>query len=314
MKIAKTIKRILVASDLSEHADYAVYRAALLAAQYKAKLFLFHVVDEELSDQSLLELIKKGPNAVADKLSKDAEETLRKQADTLAAKQFFNYCIHVDEGKEFVKITNQARDEQVDLIVLGAHGKYFFRDAFLGTTAEKVVRESDRSVLVVRNMSEAPYARILITVDFSETSRQMLSLAMSLAPDAKLVVLHVYQRQNPKNEEGVAIFDATENYEDYIAHLENQAKVKLDQFLDEFDIDSRHVERIVECGYPPNLIRMVAEEQKAELTLVGANTHSDLQHFLLGDTAEHALRELSCDVLVVRSPPAESNATESEQD
>ncbi len=117
-----------------------------------------------------------------------------------------------------------------------------------------------------------------------------------------------------KNEEGVAIFDATENHEDYIAHLENQAKVQLDQFLDEFDIDSRHVERIVECGYPPNLIRMAAEEQKAELTLVGANTHSDLQHFLLGDTAEHALRELPCDVLVVRSPPAGSNATESEQD
>ena len=314
MNTTKTIKRILAASDLSEHAVYAVYRAAQLAAQHKAKLFLLHVIDEELSDQSLLDLIKKGPNAVADELSKAAEASLQKQADALAAEHFFDYCVHVEEGKELVNIINQARDEQVDLIVLGAHGKYYFRDVFLGTTAEKVVRKSGRSVLVVRNLSEVPYVRILVTVDFSETSRQVLSLAMTLAPDADLYVLHAYQRQPLKDEKGIAIFDATKDYEGFITQLENQAKVQLYQFLEEFDFGARHVKRIVKCGYPPNIIRRVAEEQKADLTLIGANCHSDMQHFMLGDTAEHALRELPCDVLVVRPPPLESGSTESEQD
>ena len=301
MKTTKTIKRILAASDLSERADYAVCRGALLATQHKAELFLFHVIDDEIVDQNLLKLIQKGTYAVIDKLSKDAAATLRERAATLATEHFFNYSVHVEEGTDFINIINQARDDQADLIVLGAHGKNFFRDVFLGSTAEKVARDSDRSVLVVRNASNNAYARLLITVDFSETSRQMLAFAMSLAPDAEFFVLHAYQRQTPKDEKGGAIFDAIKDYEDFMAHLENQAKVQLDQFLDEFDLGSRHIEPIVKCGYPPNVIRKVAEQQQADLTLVGANIHADLQHFVLGNTAEHALRELNCDVLVVRA-------------
>ena len=315
MKTTKTIKRIMVASDLSDHADSAICRGALLAAQHKAQLFLFHVIDDEIVDHNLLKLMQKGTYAVVDKLSKDAEAKLRERAATLATKHFFNYSVHVEEGTDFINIINQARDDQADFIVLGAHGKNFFRDVFLGSTAEKVARESDRSVLVVKNTSKDAYARLLITVDFSETSRQMLAFAMSLAPDAELVVLHAYQRQIPKDdEERGAIFDATEDYEGFMARLENQAKVQLNQFLDEFDIGSLYVELIVKCGYPPNVIRKVAEQQQADLTLVGANIHSDLQHFVLGDTAEHALRELPCDVLVVRCPPPVLNPTESEQD
>ncbi len=301
MKATKTIKRILAASDLSEHADYAVSRGAMLAAQHKAQLFLFHVIDDEIVDYNLLKLMQKGAYAVVDKLSKDAEATLRERAESLATKHSFSFSVHVGEGTDFINIINQARDDQANLIVVGAHGKNFFRDVFLGSTAEKVARESDRPVLVVKNTPKKAYARLLITVDFSETSHQMLAFAMSLAPDAELFVLHAYQRQTPKDEEGVALFDAAEDYEDFIAHLENHAKMQLNQFLDKFDIGSRHVELIVKCGYPPNVIRKVAEQQQVDLTLVGANTHSDLQHFVLGDTAEHALRELPCDVLVVRA-------------
>ena len=56
------------------------------------------------------------------------------------------------------------------------------------------------------------------------------------------------------------------------------------------------------------------KQQQVDLTFVGANMHSDLQHFVLGDTTDQALRELSCDVLVVRRPPTVLNSTESEQD
>lgn len=314
MKTTKTIKRILAASDLSEHADFAIYRGAMLAAQHKAQLFLFHVIDDEIVDQNLLKLMQKGTYAVVDKLSKDAETTLREQAALLADKHFFSYSVDVEEGTDFISIINQARDDQADLIVLGAHGKNFFRDVFLGSTAEKVSRDSDLPVLVVKNTPTDAYARLLVTVDFSETSRQMLAFAMSLAPDAEIFVLHAYQRQAPKDKEGIAIFDPSEDYEGFLAQLENHAKAQLDQFLDEFDIGSRHVERIIECGYPPNVIRKVAEQKQADLTLVGANIHSDLQHFVLGDTADHALRELPCDVLVVRCPPPVLNSTESEQD
>jgi len=304
------IKRLLVTSDLSEHAAYAVHRGALLAEQHKAQLLLFHVIDDEILHQNILELIQKGTLEAADRLLKDAEATLREQANTLAAKHVFNYSVHVEQGIDFVNIIHQARDDQADLIVLGAHGKHFIQDVFLGTTVEKVVRDSDRSVLVVRNPPEDDYARILITVDLSEMSRQTLAFAQSLAPDdSELHILHAYQYPT---EEEAAISASTA--EQYMENLEEQAKVQLDQFLAEFDFGTQRVERIVKFGYPPAVIRMVAEQQKTDLTLVGVHSHADLRHLLLGSTAEHALRELSCDVLVVRYPPPASNSHESKQE
>ena len=94
MKTTKAIKRILAASDLSDHADYAVCRGALLAAQHKAQLFLFHVIDDEIVDHNLLKLMQKGTYAVVDKLSKDSKATLRERAATLATKHFFSYSVH----------------------------------------------------------------------------------------------------------------------------------------------------------------------------------------------------------------------------
>jgi len=297
----KNIRQILVASDLSDRALYAVRRGALLAAQHKAQLSLLHVLDTKIPHQYLPELNQKGNKSVVDTLSKEAEKTLREQATTLSAKNHFNYNIHVEQGTELVKIIKQASKDKSDLLVLGAHGKHFFQDVFLGTTAEKVVHESDRPVLVVRNPPEGTYKRVLIPIDFSEMSRHTLALALSLTPNAEFIVLHAYHYPTEETENEAAI---SVSMEDNMAHLAQQAKIDLDQFLAECDLDTQHIEHIVKFGgYPPAVIRMIATQCQPDLVLVGAHSHKNLRDLLLGNTAMHALRELSCDVLVVRLPP-----------
>lgn len=296
----KVIRRILVASDLSERAFYAVHRGTLLAAQHKAQLLLLHVLDTKVSHQDLLELRQKGRKVTVDTLSKEAEANLREQADTLADEHPFNYSVHVEQGTDFVKIIEQASDDKADLLVLGAHGKHFFRDVFLGTTAENVVQKSDCPVLVVRNPPEDTYTRILVPVDFSEMSRQTLAFALSLAPNAKFLVLHAYHYPTEEVETEAAV---STPMEDNMEHLAQQARADLDEFLTEFNISSQNIECVVKFGgYPPAVIRMIASQEQADLVLVGAHAHSctELRHLLLGSTAMHALRELSCDVLVVR--------------
>ena len=86
-----------------------------------------------------------------------------------------------------------------------------------------------------------------------------------------------------------------------MTHLEERAKRELNQFLTEFDFSACSVQGIVEFGYPPAIIRKVAEKSQVDLAMVGAHGRTSLRHVLLGSTAEHALRELECDVLVVRS-------------
>ena len=127
----------MVASDLSEWADYAVHRAALLASEHKALLSLLYVIDEETPDPELLEKVRQGAKVVMDELSKEAEASLRGRATSLALKHPFEYSVQVEQGKDYVNIIKRARDAEADLIVLGFHGRHFFRDVFLGTTTEK---------------------------------------------------------------------------------------------------------------------------------------------------------------------------------
>jgi nucleotide-binding universal stress UspA family protein len=61
------------------------------------------------------------------------------------------------------------------------------------------------------------------------------------------------------------------------------------------------VKKILEFGYPPAVIREVARRRRPDLVAVGATGTSDLRHILLGSVAQHVLRKLRSDVLLVRA-------------
>jgi nucleotide-binding universal stress UspA family protein len=62
----------------------------------------------------------------------------------------------------------------------------------MGTTAECVIRFSDRPVLMVKNASEAPYRRVLVAFDGSEGAIRALHTALAIAPGAEFRVVHAW--------------------------------------------------------------------------------------------------------------------------
>ena len=87
-------------------------------------------------------------------------------------------------GYPFVEIIREARRGHNELVVIGRHGWRTFREILLGSTAERVIRTSDTSILVVAARPSAPYERPLVAVDCSETSRSAMKLAWQLADRA----------------------------------------------------------------------------------------------------------------------------------
>jgi nucleotide-binding universal stress UspA family protein len=81
-----------------------------------------------------------------------------------------------------VEITRSAHHGRAELVVLGRHEEKerSWRDRLLGTTAERVIRNGDVSVLVVAEPAKAPYRRPLVAVDMSQSSRLALQLALRL--------------------------------------------------------------------------------------------------------------------------------------
>lgn len=160
---------LLAATDLSARARQALERAARLARQHGARLTLLHVLPPHLAERSAADLISTTGQPPPLPGLETAHAALR--AESAAATSILGSSraleTRVVAGKDFVEIIRSARALAADLVVLGAHGENFLRDWVLGTTAERVARKGDRSVLVVKQPAAADYRRVLVAVDYS---------------------------------------------------------------------------------------------------------------------------------------------------
>lgn len=284
---AHDLKRLLVATDLSSRAAKAIARAVQLAEEHSVTLTVLHVLIEAA-----------GYEARNQQIALKIEEDLRRKLEALFPQRGSTVTIHVLTGTPFVEMIRRAREEAADLILVGAHGADFLKDLLFGTTAEKIVRKGDRSVLVVKQTTRRPYRRVLVPVDFSDHSRHALEFALRLAPHAEFHALHVYsgfegmlRRADITNSEIVR----------YERHLAKEARQQMEAFMRSIDRGSKPIRSEVWNGRARREITTVARRLRADLMAVGTTGRTGLPYILLGSVAEHVMREAPCDVLVVRS-------------
>ncbi|MEA2697027.1 MAG: hypothetical protein QOI66_1298 [Myxococcales bacterium] len=139
------MKLILVALDGSPNARNVLRGARELAEKVGARLILFHAVSLPVGLPR--EAYAVSPSDVGALLIEEARRELDGYAHELPAALLPS--VRIEYGSPWQAICDEAKAEQVDLIVIGSHG-YGGLDRLLGTTAAKVVNHADRSVLVVR--------------------------------------------------------------------------------------------------------------------------------------------------------------------
>lgn len=165
--IERTVDHVLVATDLSTRSGRAVQRAALIAQAHRAHLTVVHIVDPSVDDLSVAE----------------ARQLVEGQTSELDPQP----TIEVGMGAPFVEIIRRARAGDAALIVLGARGQHSLGEQLVGTTAERVVRNGDRPVLVVRRFPQGDqYQEVLIGIDRSDRSAEALGFARRTFPGARL--------------------------------------------------------------------------------------------------------------------------------
>ena len=145
------IRKILVPIDFSPPSDEALAYAASLAAEFGASLHLLHVVEDRILYGAWPAEVYIGQlPGLRDDLIKDAEARV---ADGIkaAASRGVDAAGQVLVGLPFQTIIEAARGGDVDLIVLGTHGRTGFTHMLLGSVAERVVRHAPCPVLVVRD-------------------------------------------------------------------------------------------------------------------------------------------------------------------
>jgi nucleotide-binding universal stress UspA family protein len=143
------VKTILMPTDFSESSEEAVTYAQLLADKFGATLHLLHVVQDPYTQPWGAEAYGVSlPN-----LLEEMEQNARARLETIlpeSERTRFNVQMEIKVGSPFVEILRYASDKNIDLIVMGTHGRGAVAHMFLGSVAEKVVRKAACPVLIVR--------------------------------------------------------------------------------------------------------------------------------------------------------------------
>lgn len=143
------IRRILFPTDFSEYADHAWSFALQFAQEFGAEVHLFHVVapPPRLTEAYSMHF---DPQKFAEVLTGEATVSLDRLAQT-AKDRSIAFRTEVRIGVDFHEIIDYARTHQIDLIVMGTHGRTGLAHALVGSVAEKVVRKAPCPVLTVKH-------------------------------------------------------------------------------------------------------------------------------------------------------------------
>jgi len=140
------LKRILVPMDFSKHSLVALKYAVAFGQKFGAQIHLLHV----LQDLALF-----FPDAVTvvppiEQLTETVQVSLER---VLREHHLENQGIQLAmrTGSPFHEIAQYAKDENVDLIIMGTHGRGSLMHLLMGSVAEKVVRKAPCPVLTVRD-------------------------------------------------------------------------------------------------------------------------------------------------------------------
>lgn len=283
------MKRILAATDFSDRSEQAVRRAALLARRHGAGLALIHVVDDD-RPAHLVEI----EHRAAALLLEERAQALRDDGIGVSA--------IVCDGAPSAALLATATETDADLIVIGAHRRHLLKDVFLGTTAERIIRQATTPVLMVNRPVESDYRHILLAVDLSEASRQATQAVQTLGLDreAELTALHLYA--TPATLLLIQSSASSADIRRHEAEMDKQASQELADFLKGLVPDG--TKRLL---HPCNsgeaaAILAIARELDADLTVLGTHGKTGLSRLLLGSVAEGVLRLADRDVLAVPSP------------
>jgi nucleotide-binding universal stress UspA family protein len=295
-------KSILIAADLSEHAQGAIEAGMRLAHVDQAAAEVISVLDLPwLETPSPLmpvtttqkEYVKQAETDVREKLKK----SLAGHPGTVEAKLTIELAGSVPK-----EICETAEKNGHDLIVIGTHQRQGVKRFFLGSVAEMVTRHAPCSVLVVPANAALRTRRpteVVAATDFSPPSLVALDRARSLAirNEAAVVAVHVVRMPaistaglSTTVSEGDPFGEAADRGEEHLANL----------LEGRYGAEHGMKLRVAVGTDPARAIADLATDAEGDLLVVGTRGHTGIDRWLMGSVAERVVRHAPCPVLIVR--------------
>jgi nucleotide-binding universal stress UspA family protein len=265
----------------------------MIAAEHKAELVLLHVVDP--TGLTALKEWLGGRLDVGAVMSLQAEVTLGELANKLIQDHGILVKQSLGVGSPFLELSEAAA--AADLMILGARGTHPLLQADVGTTTDRLLRKATQPLLVVKSAPLGTYRRVLVLVDFSESSETALRAALRLAPRAGIHLLRTF---DVPFEGRLRIADVSEDeITQYRARERERAVEQLHLLLSGVQTDRDRIGFAIVRGDIRVQARRTVEDIRPDLIAVGKQGASLFQDLFLGSVTRTILAEAQCDVLVI---------------
>jgi nucleotide-binding universal stress UspA family protein len=288
------IHNVLIATDFSHYSNQALNFGLELGHAYKANAYVVFVVPGD-------EFMIAGPEAYA--AAKDAarrdllklKQELRKKHSYVEGEDYHPFML---EGEVAQAILDFAHQKEIDLIVVGTHGRSGLGKVLMGSVAERVFRHSPVPVLTLgphlHQLARAGTPKnLLVPVDFTPASERAARYAVAMARehDAKLTLLHVIERWPAQAQADRA-------------RVMQALREKGEAFISE-EANGLRCSFRIEVGRVVETVLYTANGIEADLLVMGVRPRTGLLNRLMWPHAYEIVREAACPVLTVRGDVAE---------
>ena len=144
-----------------------------------------------------------------------------------------------------------------------------------------------------------PFRRILVATDFTPASEPALEEAIELAKGdgTELLIAHAYQLPNVPEAESVA----GDVYDEWVQSLRDRVVDRLKPLVEKAGSEGIRAEALILTGAPYEAITQAAEEQGADLVIMGTHGRKGVSRLFLGSVASRVISTAPCPVLTVHA-------------
>ncbi len=278
------MKTIIVPIDFSEHSEYALHAASILAKQQNADILALHMLE-------LTTVHAYGEQTQADFMERALFYTKmaeRKFSEFLAKDYLQGISITpiIRRFKVFSELGEVARDKNADLIVMGSGGSSGIRGFFIGSNTEKVVRNSEIPVLVIKEkLLDWNIKRVVFATDFSDEATPSFLRATRLL-DSLNAEIHLLYVNLPGDG-----FKNTDEMEEAVENFLQKADGNLHRLKDVRYIADKSAEKGI-----------LKYSQKVDADMIALTTRgrTGLAHFFEGSISEDLANRSHFPILTFR--------------
>ncbi len=262
------LESILLAVDASEQSKGAAQEAVVTALECEAKLYTLFVREyyPEIPE-SLAKALEGIPEEVREFLEKTKSMVEKEGGEA--------EIIIRDHPQAWQAIIEEAEKLKVDLIIMGKRGRTGLKKLFMGSVTEKVVGYAPCKVMVVPKDVVIHGETILVATDGSyyakKAEKEALSMGKRCTTLKRIIALSVAKREEdlPKTTKILEAFRERAQEE----KLPTRVKLEILEVV----------------GNPSTMIVKVAQDERADLILMGEYGKTGVEKFIMGSTTEKVI-------------------------